>query len=53
MQQRMSQTTGTSRRIEPIFDASGALKRHAMSKADDARLHKTPETTEDEGRGDR
>lgn len=55
MQQRTSRTTGTGtgRRIEPIFDASGSLKRHVMSKIDDARLHRTPETTDDEGQGDR
>jgi hypothetical protein len=53
MQQRTLRTTGTGRRIEPIFDASGSLKRHVMSKIDDARLHRTPETTDDEGQGDR
>lgn len=52
MQQRTSQTTGTSRRVEPIFDASGSLKRHVMSKIDEARLHQTSARRDDDGQGD-
>lgn len=39
MQQHTSQTTETRRRVEPIFDASGSLKRHVMSKIDEIRTN--------------
>lgn len=48
MQQRTPQPTETYRRVEPIFDASGSLKRHAMSKIDEARNPSTSEGTNDE-----
>ena len=37
------------RRVEPIFDASGALKRHAMSKNDAAQ---TPSPRDKSGAGE-
>lgn len=53
MQQRTPQPTETNRRVEPIFDASGSLRRHVMSKIDEARFHQTSEGTDDDNRGDR
>ncbi|MBX3504241.1 MAG: hypothetical protein KF895_02095 [Parvibaculum sp.] len=37
MPEHLSRSAGAYRRIEPIFDASGALKRHAMSGSSEAR----------------
>lgn len=53
MQQRRSQTPETSRRVEPIFDASGSLKRHAMSKIDEVRTNGIPETADGDGQSGR
>lgn len=33
MPEHLSRSAGAYRRIEPIFDASGALKRHAMNES--------------------
>jgi hypothetical protein len=36
MPDHIPRSTGGGRRIEPIFDASGTLRRHALSRSDTA-----------------
>lgn len=48
MPDHISRSPGSGRRIEPIFDASGTLKRHALNQGDATR--KT--ATDDKGRGE-
>ena len=43
MPETFSQTTETHRHVEPIFDASGSLKRHILSRLDAEHTEK-PET---------
>lgn len=45
MQQSTSHSQ-TKRRVEPIFDASGSLRRHVMSKLDEANLSHATERAE-------
>lgn len=49
VEQKMQQSTShsqTKRRVEPIFDASGSLRRHVMSKLDEANLSHATERAE-------
>lgn len=48
MQQNTSQTR---RHIEPIFDASGSLKRHAISRLNEAGLQKASEPSSNDDQG--
>ncbi|WP_293334445.1 hypothetical protein [Parvibaculum sp.] len=48
----MQQSTTYSeirRRVEPILDASGTLKRHVMSKVEKARFQEAEESAESGG----
>ncbi|MAM94623.1 MAG: hypothetical protein CMI61_08365 [Parvibaculum sp.] len=51
-EQKMQQSTTYSeirRRVEPILDASGTLKRHVMSKVEKARFQEAEESAESGG----
>lgn len=50
MQQNTSQSQ-SRRHVEPIFDASGSLKRHAISRLSETSLQKASETQSDEDQG--
>ena len=49
MQQSSTPQSEIRRRIEPILDASGTLKRHAMSMLDEATIARTVEVVHDDG----
>lgn len=56
VEQDMQRTTSqreVRRHVEPILDASGTLKRHAMTRLDDGPLSKSPEIPSLEREGDR
>jgi len=44
MSERVMRTNESRTRIEPIFDASGALKRHVLYKKDAARQEQSGDT---------
>tara|TARA_R110002110_G_scaffold179197_13_gene384634 strand:- start:11900 stop:12115 length:216 start_codon:yes stop_codon:yes gene_type:complete len=40
MQKNVTPDPESHRRVEPILDASGSLKRHTLSRLDEARIEK-------------
>jgi len=49
MRETFSQPTEGQRRVEPIFDASGSLKRHILSKLDAEHTEKPEARSRDDG----
>lgn len=48
MPEMLSRTTETKRRVEPILDASGTLRRHVLSKLEEARTSSSADDSTDE-----